>query len=67
MVAVRGVVEDEQKVFPKEDIEAMGLGFAVVVTEDEVAVHPLALVTVTENVPDVVMLIDCVVAPLLQR
>jgi len=44
-------------------------GFALTVTDvaAEVALQPLALVTVTLYEPDVVALIDCVVAPFDQR
>ena len=44
-------------------------GFALTVTDvvAEVALQPLALVTVTLYEPDVVTLIDCVVAPFDQR
>jgi len=47
-------------------IVTTGLGLTVVVTDDEVAVHPLALVTTTENVPLLFTLMDWPVAPLLQ-
>ena len=47
-------------------IVTTGLGLTVVVTDDEVAVHPLAFVTITENVPLLFTVIDWVVAPLLQ-
>ena len=41
-------------------------GFALTLTDvaAEVALQPLALVTVTLKAPEVVALIDCVVAPL---
>jgi hypothetical protein len=44
-------------------------GFALTVTDvaAEVALQPLALVTVTLKAPEVVALIDCVVAPFDQR
>ena len=43
-------------------IAGAGFAFTVVVAEVE-PVHPLALVTVTVNVPDVLAEIVCVVAP----
>jgi len=44
-----------------------GSGLTVTVVGAEVALQPLALVTVTLNEPEVVTLIDCVVAPFDQR
>ena len=46
-----------------------GVGFAFTVTVTAVALprHPLLLVTITLKVPDVVTVIACVVAPLLQK
>ena len=57
----------EQKlVGPLAVIVAVGLGFTVTVVGAEVPVHPPVCVTTTVNVPELVTLIDCVVAPLLQ-
>ncbi len=44
-----------------------GSGLTVTVVAAEVALQPLAFVTVTLNEPEVVTLIDCVVAPFDQR
>lgn len=44
-----------------------GLGLTVVVVADEVAEHPLALVTLTVNEPDSLSVMDWVVAPLLHN
>jgi len=44
-----------------------GLAFTVTAVDAEVALQPLAFVTVTLYEPDAVTLIDCVVAPFDQR
>ena len=44
-----------------------GFGFTVTVVAAEPAVHPLALETTTEYVPDVFTVIACVVAPVLHK
>jgi len=44
-----------------------GLALTVTVVAADVALQPLAFVTVTLYEPDVVTLIDCVVAPFDQR
>jgi len=44
-----------------------GLALTVTDVAAEVALQPLAFVTVTLNEPEVVTLIDCVVAPFDQR
>ena len=49
------------------DTDAVTNGVAVVVAVNEVALHPAAVVTVTEKLPLVVTTIDCVVAPLLHK
>ena len=50
-----------------EMVGAAGVGFTVTVIAFEVAEQPFDFVTVTLYVPDVVTVVVCVVAPLLQR
>lgn len=57
----------EQKlVGPFAVIVAVGVGFTVTVVGAELPVHPPACVTTTVNTPELVTLMDWVVAPLLQ-
>ena len=46
---------------------ALGLAFTVTVVAAEVALHPPAPVTVTVNEPELLTVMDWVVAPLFQR
>lgn len=46
------------------DIKAVGAAVTLTVMGDDVALHPLLPITVTENVPEELAVILCVVAPL---
>ena len=64
--AVSVVVLPGQTVSLATVMVATGEVCTVILTADDVPVHPLELVTVTENAPAVVTVIAGVVAPLLQ-
>jgi hypothetical protein len=58
----------QNEVAPEGEMTGVaGLAFTVTLVEADVALQPLAVVTVTLNEPDAVTLIDCVVAPFDQR
>ena len=68
LLAVRTTSSPAQNVVsPDALIVATGGGFTVTSVEEEVALQPEALVTVTWKLPDALTTIDCVVAPLDQR
>jgi hypothetical protein len=64
-VAVRVTLPPVQKlVGPFGVMVTMGRGFTVTFVVAEVALQPPALVTVTLKLPELLVVIDCVAAPL---